>query len=179
MARYFAPQRKLMARLALAVLSVTALGLAEPLLMSRGLQWATETKSINVIVGLAAALLLTEVLNWVFARYRRRTAARLIAEIVGRMLHQLGVDPQVLCVTHLPQVASRARYQCRVSKFAGPHGTLATVEPLDAAGRVEEIARMLGGAKITATTRRHAEEMLAEAAAAKGGKGRRGERGAG
>lgn len=85
MARYFAPQRKLMARLALAVLSVTALGLAEPLLMSRGLQWATETKSINVIVGLAAALLLTEVLNWVFARYRRRTAARLIAEIVGRM----------------------------------------------------------------------------------------------
>jgi ATP-binding cassette, subfamily B, bacterial len=85
MARYFAPQRKLMARLAIAVLSVTALGLAEPLLMSRGLQWATETKSIDVILGLAAALLLTEVLNWLFARYRRRTSARLIAEIVGRM----------------------------------------------------------------------------------------------
>ncbi len=102
-----------------------------------------------------------------------------VAEIVGTLLAELSRHHQVLCVTHLPQVASRARHQCRVSKFAGPHGTLATVEPLDAAGRVEEIARMLGGAKITATTRRHAEEMLAEAAAAKGGAGRRGERGAG
>ena len=91
-----------------------------------------------------------------------------VAEIVGTLLAELARHHQVLCVTHLPQVAARARHQCRVSKFSGPRGTLATVEPLDAAGRVEEIARMLGGAKITETTRRHAGEMLGEAIAAKG-----------
>jgi DNA repair protein RecN (Recombination protein N) len=92
-----------------------------------------------------------------------------VADIVGTLLAELGRHHQVLCVTHLPQVASRARHQLRVSKFSGPRGTLASVEPLDAGGRVEEIARMLGGAKITQTTRKHAEEMLGEAAAARGG----------
>ena len=92
-----------------------------------------------------------------------------VAEIVGTLLAELARHHQVLCVTHLPQVASRARHQLRVSKFSGPRGTLASVEPLDAGGRVEEIARMLGGAKITQTTRKHAEEMLGEAAATAGG----------
>ena len=88
-----------------------------------------------------------------------------VAEIVGSMLAELSRHHQVLCVTHLPQVASRARHQLRVVKEAHARGTLASVEPLDAAGRVEEIARMLGGASITETTRRHAEEMLGHAAA--------------
>ena len=101
-----------------------------------------------------------------------------VAEIVGTLLAELARHHQVLCVTHLPQVASRARHQLRVSKFSGPKGTLAAVEPLDAEGRVEEVARMLGGAKITQTTRKHAEEMLGEAAAAGGGKGRGAGRGA-
>ena len=101
-----------------------------------------------------------------------------VAEIVGTLLAELARHHQVLCVTHLPQVASRARHQLRVSKFSGPKGTLAAVEPLDEAGRVEEIARMLGGAKITPTTRKHAEEMLGEAAATAGGKGRGTGRGA-
>jgi DNA repair protein RecN (Recombination protein N) len=83
-----------------------------------------------------------------------------VAEIVGSLLAELSRHHQVLCVTHLPQVASHARHQLRVAKQARPRGTIATVEPLDAAGRVEEIARMLGGARITETTRRHAEEML-------------------
>jgi DNA repair protein RecN (Recombination protein N) len=87
-----------------------------------------------------------------------------VAGIVGTLLAELSRHHQVLCVTHLAQVASRARHQLRVSKFAGPQGTLARVDPLDAAGRVEEVARMLGGTKITETTRKHAQEMLLEAA---------------
>ena len=63
---------------------------------------------------------------------------------------------------------SRA-HQLRVAKQARAGGTVATVEPLDAAGRVEEIARMLGGTRITETTRRHAEEMLGHATAARRG----------
>lgn len=98
-----------------------------------------------------------------------------VAEIVGSLLAELSRHHQVLCVTHLPQVAAFARHQLRVAKEAGPGGTIATVSPLDAAGRVEEIARMLGGARITQTTRKHAEEMLGQgagAAAAKGEKNR-------
>jgi DNA repair protein RecN (Recombination protein N) len=87
-----------------------------------------------------------------------------VAEIVGTLLAELSRHQQVLCVTHLAQVAARARHQVRVTKCTQAQGTVAVVEPLDAAGRVEEIARMLGGARITETTRRHAEEMLGIAA---------------
>ena len=87
-----------------------------------------------------------------------------VAEIVGQMLRQLGTDRQVLCVTHLPQVAARADWQWSIAKETrNTHegdATLSRVTPLDAAGRVEEIARMLGGVRITDTTRRHAQEML-------------------
>jgi DNA repair protein RecN (Recombination protein N) len=88
-----------------------------------------------------------------------------VAEIVGSLLAELSRHQQVLCVTHLPQVAARARHQVRVTKVAQARGAVAIVEPLDTAGRMEEIARMLGGARITDTTRRHAEEMLGLAAA--------------
>lgn len=84
-----------------------------------------------------------------------------VAEIVGRLLAELGQERQVLCVTHLPQVAARARWQWQVSKVRAAGATLSRIAPLDEAGRVEEIARMLGGVEITATTRRHAEELLA------------------
>ncbi|MEW6164600.1 MAG: DNA repair protein RecN [Pseudomonadota bacterium] len=83
-----------------------------------------------------------------------------VAEIVGQMLRQLGTDRQVLCVTHLPQVAARADWQWSIAKETRDGATLSRVLPLDAEGRVEEIARMLGGVKITATTREHAREML-------------------
>ncbi|GLU30683.1 DNA repair protein RecN [Trinickia caryophylli] len=85
-----------------------------------------------------------------------------VAEVVGRLLHQLGRDRQVLCVTHLPQVAARGDHHFQVAKAAASDGgTLSTVTPLDHANRIEEVARMLGGLEITATTRRHAKEMLA------------------
>lgn len=84
-----------------------------------------------------------------------------VAEVVGRLLHRLGQDRQVLCVTHLPQVAARADHQWQVAKSQKGGEVLSRVLSLDAPGRIEEIARMLGGVEITATTRRHAEEMLA------------------
>jgi DNA repair protein RecN (Recombination protein N) len=85
-----------------------------------------------------------------------------VAEVVGRLLKRLGQDRQVLCVTHLPQVASQANQHFQVSKAAGDGGrTASRIEPLDNKGRVEEVARMLGGIEITAITRKHARELLA------------------
>jgi DNA repair protein RecN (Recombination protein N) len=83
-----------------------------------------------------------------------------VAEIVGRMLRDLGARHQVMCITHLPQVAATAERQWRVSKVTARGKVSSTVTELDASGRVEEIARMLGGVKITDTTRKHATEML-------------------
>lgn len=83
-----------------------------------------------------------------------------VAEVVGRLLAALGRERQVLCVTHLPQVAARAAWQWQVSKEKSGDVVTSRVVPLDDGGRVEEIARMLGGVEITAITRQHAREML-------------------
>ena len=83
-----------------------------------------------------------------------------VAEIVGQLLKRLGKDYQVLCVTHLPQVAATADHQWRVSKSVEDGVTLSHITVLKGEQRVEEIARMLGGVKITETTRKHAAEML-------------------
>ncbi len=87
-----------------------------------------------------------------------------VAEIVGRLLRQLGTRHQVLCVTHLPQVAAQADQQWQVSKAVESGVTLSHIRDLRGELRVEEIARMLGGAKITETTRKHAAELLGSAA---------------
>lgn len=85
-----------------------------------------------------------------------------VAEVVGRLLRRLGSDRQVLCVTHLAQVASQANQHYVVSKASSDEGRmLSRIAPLDAKARVEEVARMLGGIEITATTRKHARELLA------------------
>lgn len=83
-----------------------------------------------------------------------------VAEIVGTLLRQLGRDRQVLCVTHLPQVAACADWQWQIAKRKVGGEVLSAVVELDEQGRIEEVARMLGGVNITDTTRRHAEEML-------------------
>jgi DNA repair protein RecN (Recombination protein N) len=85
-----------------------------------------------------------------------------VAEVVGRLLRDLGKHHQVLAVTHLPQVAACADRQYQVSKTARDGVVTTAIAPLDGAARVEEIARMLGGLTITETTRKHAREMLAE-----------------
>jgi DNA repair protein RecN (Recombination protein N) len=83
-----------------------------------------------------------------------------VAEIVGLMLKALGRKHQVMCVTHLPQVAAAGDHQWQVSKAAANGQAASAVAVLDRDARVEEIARMLGGVKITETTRKHAAEML-------------------
>jgi DNA repair protein RecN (Recombination protein N) len=83
-----------------------------------------------------------------------------VAATVGRLLQSLGTRRQVLCVTHLPQVATFADAHFRVTKRGGAEAVRAEVEPLAAAGRVEELARMLAGGSITAKTRAHAKELL-------------------
>ncbi|HEY8607486.1 MAG TPA: DNA repair protein RecN [Noviherbaspirillum sp.] len=84
-----------------------------------------------------------------------------VAEVVGRLLKRLGQASQVLCVTHLPQVASQANQHFQVSKRSDGGKTVSSIDALDTKARVEEIARMLGGIEITATTRKHARELLA------------------
>ena len=83
-----------------------------------------------------------------------------VAETVGKLLRQLGQSHQILCVTHLPQVAAQGNHHLKVSKSQANDKTLSQVMPLGRSERVEEVARMLGGATITDTTRRHARELL-------------------
>jgi len=83
-----------------------------------------------------------------------------VAEVVGNLLRELGLRHQVLCVTHLPQVAARGQHHFQVSKHQTKGLTESTITKLDANLRIEEVARMLGGIKITPTTRKHAQELL-------------------
>ena len=83
-----------------------------------------------------------------------------VAEMVGRELHALGSGGQVLCVTHLPQVASQADQQVRVTKLTDGRTSRTALTLLSERDRVEELARMLGGVEVTDSARRHAREML-------------------
>lgn len=86
-----------------------------------------------------------------------------VAEIVGRLLRELGDHRQVICVTHLPQVAALGHHHLQVSKQKATDTTISQIAQLLAPQRVEEIARMLGGIEITDQTLSHAEEMLKKA----------------
>ncbi len=83
-----------------------------------------------------------------------------VAEIVGKKLKRVAASHQVICVTHLPQIAALADHHCVVRKETLKGRTFTGVKKLNAKERIEEIARMLGGVKITEKTRLHAEEML-------------------
>lgn len=83
-----------------------------------------------------------------------------VAEIVGKLLNALGKKHQVMCITHLPQVAACGDQQWQVAKSEANGRVASKVTVLDQSQRVEEVARMLGGVKITDTTRKHAAEML-------------------
>ncbi len=86
-----------------------------------------------------------------------------VAAVVGDHLGRLGAHHQVLCVTHLPQVAASAQHHIQVSKATEADATTTQLHPLDAAERVDEIARMLGGREITEQSRAHARELLGAA----------------
>jgi len=84
-----------------------------------------------------------------------------VAEVVGDLLHHLSARVQVLCVTHLPQVAAKGDQHLQVSKAGDKNSVSTTLAALDTQSRISEIARMLGGMKITESTLAHAREMLA------------------
>ncbi|HHJ80979.1 MAG TPA: DNA repair protein RecN, partial [Candidatus Tenderia electrophaga] len=86
-----------------------------------------------------------------------------VAETVGRQLRNLGESHQVLCVTHLPQVAALGHQHFQVSKQTSKHSTQTNIVELSENARQDEIARMLGGVEITSQTRAHAEEMISRA----------------
>ena len=93
-----------------------------------------------------------------------------VAEKVGSLLKTLGKTRQVLCITHLPQVAAMGDHHWQVSKNNEEQvdqTLISRIDHLDQAGRIDEIARMLGGERLTATTRKHAEEMLRDYALSK------------
>ncbi len=96
-----------------------------------------------------------------------------VAEIVGRQLRDLGERAQVLCVTHLAQVASQAHCQFRVTKLSDGKITRTAVKSLGEVERIDEIARMLGGIDVTEQARAHAREMLAHGAPAPASKKKR------
>ncbi|MDD5240129.1 MAG: DNA repair protein RecN [Sulfuricella sp.] len=83
-----------------------------------------------------------------------------VAEIVGQLLKKLGAERQVLCVTHLPQVAAQGNHHWQVSKESRDGSVVSRIQMLDRVLRIEEVARMLGGVEVTDTTRKHAAEML-------------------
>lgn len=83
-----------------------------------------------------------------------------VAEIIGRHLQELSIGRQVFCVTHLPQVASFGHHHFVVAKTKGETSTKTMIKSLNDKGRVEEIARMLGGVKLTDATFQHATEMI-------------------
>ena len=83
-----------------------------------------------------------------------------VAQMVGERLRQLAEQRQILCVTHLPQVAAQGHHQMRISKQVDSGQTRTQVEALNEAQREQELARMLGGVEITERSRAHAREML-------------------
>ncbi|MNC85037.1 DNA repair protein RecN [compost metagenome] len=84
-----------------------------------------------------------------------------VADVVGSKLRGLGYDFQVLCITHLPQIAARATTQYRIEKHVRADRTVTTVERLDDKSRVDEIARMIAGASITDSVRASAGDLIA------------------
>jgi DNA repair protein RecN (Recombination protein N) len=90
-----------------------------------------------------------------------------VAETVGRLMKQLGRDRQVLAVTHLPQVAACADWHLVVAKHSDNSGPSSTVAAVQGEQRVAEVARMLGGERLSGTTLAHAKEMLSASIGAK------------
>ena len=86
-----------------------------------------------------------------------------VAEVVGRKLRQLGRSRQVLCITHLPLIAAFAEHHVVVTKKVEKERTVSTARPLATSERVAELARMLGGERLTHEVREHAEQLLRRA----------------
>ena len=91
-----------------------------------------------------------------------------VADVVGQRLRETAAGRQVLCVTHLAPIAAHATHHLVVEKRVAKGSTRTSVMALDEAGRVEELARMVGGERVTDISRRHARELLRSARASRG-----------
>lgn len=114
----------------------------------------------RVVLGLKAMLARQDELETVVFDEVDAGIGGKVADVVGKKLAELAAHHQIVCITHLPQIARYADHHFRITKAVVGGRTQTRIEPLDAEGRVEEIARMLGGSRITATTREHARELL-------------------
>ena len=91
-----------------------------------------------------------------------------IAEMVGQKIRALSGSHQIICITHLPQIAKYADHHYKIEKLVDGGRTRTEIRQIDESDRVEELARMLGGVKITDKTLEHAREMLDEVASGDG-----------
>jgi DNA repair protein RecN (Recombination protein N) len=115
----------------------------------------------RVVLALKAILAASEALETVIFDEVDAGIGGGVAEIVGQKLRTLAAHHQVICITHLPQIAQFGDHHFKIAKAVHQGRTRTSIAPLDADERLEELARMLGGIKITQRTRDHAREMLA------------------
>ena len=115
----------------------------------------------RVVLGLKAILAATGQLETIIFDEVDAGIGGSVAEIVGQKLNGLASHHQVICITHLPQIAKFGDYHFKISKSVQKGRTRTAIDPLDAEERLEELARMLGGVKITRKALDHAREMLA------------------
>ena len=114
----------------------------------------------RVVLALKAILAKTESVETVVFDEVDAGIGGSVAEVVGKKLSSLARYHQVICITHLPQIAKFGDYHFRISKHVSRGRTITSIRPLDDKERVKEIARMLGGVEITRATLDHAHEML-------------------
>jgi len=117
----------------------------------------------RVVLALKAILVKTESVETVVFDEVDAGIGGSVAEVVGKKLSSLACYHQVICITHLPQIAKFGDYHFRISKHVSRGRTITGIRPLDNKERVKEIARMLGGVEITRATLDHAHEMLDKA----------------
>lgn len=116
----------------------------------------------RVVLALKAILAQTESLETIIFDEVDAGIGGSTAEVVGQKLASLARYYQIICITHLPQIAKFGNRHFRISKHVSDGRTRTAIEPLDEKDRVREIARMLGGVKMTQATLDHAREMLSE-----------------
>jgi DNA repair protein RecN (Recombination protein N) len=114
----------------------------------------------RVVLALKAILAETDAVETVVFDEVDAGIGGVTAEVVGRKLSELAQHHQIICITHLPQIAKFGEHHFSISKQVADGRTKTAIEPLGEKDRYREIARMLGGEKITATTLEHARELL-------------------
>lgn len=115
----------------------------------------------RVVLALKAILAATDMVGTVIFDEVDAGIGGAVADVVGKKLDDLSKKHQLICITHLPQIARYGDHHYYISKQVKKGRTITTIRPMDTKERIEEIARMLGGEKITATALEHARNLMA------------------